>query len=265
MRRAPTSAIVAAALLLAAAAGCGGGQASTATAREGESLRSARQQLDRERRELARLRGQLSAAAVGPDGAPLQPADAALAADVERRDALLRSRSAQLGERLVRHLGRFDRRDEEARQRDPQLAAALRMKSDEDIEVAQEWIDRGGDYRRAIEILETQRRHDPGYERLEQALQRARAMRFVTAERLARIEPGMTAIDVRATLGPANLREVLRRPAEGVEAWFYPRAGGGRAAVYFRYDPRRQAFVVFQTETAVVTPERPEAPPATVG
>ncbi len=126
----------------------------------------------------------------------------------------------------------------------------MRLKSDEDVAVAQEWIERGGDYRRAIEILETQRVLDPGYPRLEQALARARDMRFVTTERFARVQEGMTPIDVRAALGPVNLRQVLRRPAERLEAWYYPKRGGGRAAVYFRYDQERRGYVVYRTDLA---------------
>jgi len=116
--------------------------------------------------------------------------------------------------------------------------------------VAQEWIDRGGDYRRAIEILETQRPLDPDYPRLDQALARARDMRFVTPQRFARVQAGMTPVDVRAALGPVNLREVLRRPAERLEAWYYPKRGGGKAAVYFRYDDGKRGFVVYETELA---------------
>jgi hypothetical protein len=144
----------------------------------------------------------------------------------------------------VRYLGGFADRDDEGRR------GAVRMKSDEDLAVAQEWIERGGDYRRAIEILETQRAVDSADARLDQALSRAREMRFVTPERFARVQAGMTPVDVRAALGPVNLREVLRRPAEQLEAWYYPKRGGGRAAVYFRYDEGRRAYVVYQTELA---------------
>ena len=112
--------------------------------------------------------------------------------------------------------------------------------------MAQEWIDRGGDYRRAIEILETQRALDPDYPRLDQALARARDMRFVTPQRFARVQTGMTPIDVRAALGPVNL-----------EAWYYPKRDGGKAAVYFRYEEGRRGFVVYQTELAAGAAQPP--------
>jgi hypothetical protein len=110
----------------------------------------------------------------------------------------------------------------------------VRLKSDEDVEVAQEWIERGGDYRRAIEILETQRRHDPGYQRLEQALAAARAERFVSADRFARVLKGMSQAEVRGVLGPVNLRLVRSYPEQGVEVWLYPKRAGGAAGVFFR-------------------------------
>jgi len=238
-------------LLLAGIAGCdgeGGSRDAVQRQREWVALQAGKHALAAERRELATLRARLAAAPLDPEGRPLGDGDRALAADVEARARRVNDASAQLGERLVRHIAGFP--PGEADQLPPGLAAAIRLKSDEDVEVAQEWIDRGGDYRRAIEILEMQLPVDPGYARLEQALVRAREMRFVTAERLAKVTPGMAAAEVRAALGPVNLHEVHRRPAERLEAWYYPRQGGGRAAVYFRYDAERGGYVVYRTELA---------------
>jgi hypothetical protein len=240
--------------------GCGSAEeerAARARQREWSSLRHTKRALDAERRELTRLRGQLAAAPVGPDGAPTGEAATALAADVAARERRIGARSAALGKRLVRYAAGFARREGEPMP--PALQEAIRLKSDEDVEVAQEWIERGGDYRRAIEIYETQRHLDPGYARLEQALARAREMRHVTSERFARVRPEMTRAEVRAALGPVNLRQVLRRPAERLEAWFYPSVGGGRAAVYFRYDEERRAYVVYRTETAAGARRQPAA------
>ncbi len=131
----------------------------------------------------------------------------------------------------------------------------MRLKSDEDLAVAQEWIDRGGDYRRAIEILETQLQADPGYARLEQALARAREMRYVTPERFARVEPGMTALDVRAALGPVNLREVRRRPPSG------SRPGTTRS----RGEARRRSTSVTTSSGIATSSTRPSSLPAARG
>lgn len=253
IRRGETSAIafVAALLVLLLVTGCRGAddeRAAAARQREWSALVASKRALDAERQELQRVRARLANAPVGPDGVPLDAADRAALGDVEARERRLRARSQELGERLIQHVARFAPGDDA--ELSPELYAAVRLKSDEDLAVAQEWIDRGGDYRRAIEILETQLQADPGYARLEQALARAREMRFVTSERFARVEPGMTALDVRAALGPVNLREVRRRPAERLEAWYYPKQGGGKAAVYFRYDAERRRYVVYETELA---------------
>jgi hypothetical protein len=261
--RSATAAIVLVLSLLAGLAGCGNGseeRAAAARAREWAAMQRDKRALDAERAELARLRGHLASVPIAEDGTPALAGDAALGREVAARQQRIAAASSSLGERLVRHLGGL-RRGAEGQQ--SAWRRAVRLKSDEDVAVAQEWIDRGGDYRRAIEILETQRALDPGYPRLEQALARAREMRFVTAERFARVQEGMTPIDVRAALGPVNLRQVLRRPAERLEAWYYPKRGGGRAAVYFRYDQQRRGYVVYRTELA--TGARRAAPSAVVG
>ena len=113
--------------------------------------------------------------------------------------------------------------------------AAIRMKSDEDILLAREYIEEAGDYRRAIEIYETALAADPDNPRLRTELETARARRYVTRERFALIQEGMTQDEVRRLLGPPNLQDVRDYPERGVTAWFYPKdATGAAAAVWFR-------------------------------
>jgi hypothetical protein len=112
--------------------------------------------------------------------------------------------------------------------------AAIRMKSDEDIAVAHQFIDRAGDYRRACEIYEAALADDPRNPRLREELARAQAARYMTAERFSRAAPGMSAAAVRAALGPPNAHDVRSYPDKRVVAWFYPRdASGAAAAVWF--------------------------------
>jgi hypothetical protein len=113
--------------------------------------------------------------------------------------------------------------------------AAIRMKSDEDILLAREYIEEAGDYRRAIEIYETALAADPDNPRLRTELETAKARRYVTRERFALVQEGMAQDEVRRLLGPPNLQDVRDYPERGVTAWFYPKdASGAAAAVWFR-------------------------------
>jgi hypothetical protein len=244
---------------LAVAAGCGAGEPPALTPDQQDEwhhLQRTRRELSERRRELGRWRRELD---VEPATSSLESeaAHAELVARVARTEQEIAKRSDAFGNRLVWFLGELAVPAGEPAPRE--LQQAIRLKSDEDLEVGAEWIERGGDYRRAIEIYEMQRRLDPGYERLAQALAEARAMRFVTAERFARVDRGMTRADVRAALGPVNLRMIRSFPERGVEAWLYPKQGGGTAAVFFRRDPSRRALVVYNTNFDL------RAPPAAPG
>jgi hypothetical protein len=109
------------------------------------------------------------------------------------------------------------------------------MKSDEDIALAREWIDKGGDYKRAIDIYTNALRFDPDNEALEQAMAEAEQNRYMSAERFAAAKKGMTEAEVRAVLGQVNLHNVKSFPDRKVVAWFYPTSeDGAAAAVWFR-------------------------------
>jgi hypothetical protein len=112
--------------------------------------------------------------------------------------------------------------------------AAIRMKSDEDILLARDYIQEGGDYRRAIEIYNAALMVDPEYDRLQQALEEAQGRRYMTQEAFDQVKKGMTQAEVRQLLGQPNLHNVRDYPDRGVEAWFFPKnAEGAAAAVWF--------------------------------
>lgn len=194
-------------------------------------LLAAKHRLDAERAQLGALGG--DSAAPAP---PLPPGTAAAAEALSpSRDRLAREADAlaqQFGRRLVAYINAnppVEGAPLAARQ-----LAAIRMKSDEEIAAAHEFIARGGDYRRACEIYEAALAGDPQNPRLREELARARAARYMSAGRFARAAPGMTAEQVRAALGPPNVYDVHSFADQGVVGWFYPRdASGTAAAVWF--------------------------------
>lgn len=208
------------ALVFSLAAGCGkpeeeDGQAirAEAGAAEWQWLQAAKKQLDEQRGRLATLKD--------PAGAePLRKEVAARTAELNRRlvDFINANAAASPGE------------PPDERQR-----AAIRMKSDEDILLAREYVEEGGDYRRAIDIYETALAADPDNERLRRELEATRARRYMTPQRFGQVKEGMTQDEVRRLLGPPNVQDVRAYPERGVTAWFYPKdATGAAAAVWFQ-------------------------------
>jgi len=129
---------------------------------------------------------------------------------------------------------------------------AIRMKSDEDILIASEFIDKGGNYKRAIDIYEQSLLLDPDNAELKAAIEHASEMRFMTEERLSQVEKKMSEDEVRALLGPVNLNFIKKFDDRGVTAWFYPREDGGAAAVYF--ESKNDALRVYQVDYEATKP-----------
>lgn len=182
-------------------------------------LQKSRRELDGKRQELARARQR----AARPGAA--DPAVLALAQDV-------RTRTEEYRRRLLQFIN--DNPPPAGEPASGLTLEAIRLKSDEDILVAREHIDEGGDYRTAIDIYEAALAVDPENERLEQELAKAQARRYMTRQRFEQAQEGMTADQVRALLGPPNVNDIRDYPARGVTGWFYARdAQGGAAAVWF--------------------------------
>ncbi len=139
----------------------------------------------------------------------------------------------------------------------PELAAAIRMKSSEDLLLAHEYIERGGDYAKAIDILASARTVDPDNQELAAAQAEAERLRYMDEERFSRIEKGMTPDDVRAELGQVKQQNV-RNAEAGQVVWLYPREDGAAAAVFFRARPDGILEVDDTNFEAVASPtERP--------
>jgi tetratricopeptide (TPR) repeat protein len=143
--------------------------------------------------------------------------------------------------------------------------AAIRMKSDEDIRLAQQFIAQGGDYQRAIDIYQEALVVDPQNPRLREELARARARRYMTRQTFAAVKAGMGQDEVRALLGQPNLHNVRAYPRHAVIGWFYPKdESGAAAAVWFHDDGGR--YTVYLLDFAALeprSPTRPAEPPST--
>jgi hypothetical protein len=134
--------------------------------------------------------------------------------------------------------------------------AAIRMKSDEDILLARQYIDQGGDYQRAIDIYKEALIVDPGYPRLQQELARAHARRYVVRETFHQIKEGMDQEEVRRLLGQPNVHNVREYPDRGVIGWFYPKdTSGSAAAVWFHKEGSRHTVYLFDFDALQPPPE----------
>lgn len=142
----------------------------------------------------------------------------------------------------------------------PEQLAAIRMKSAEDMETAREWIEKGGDYLRAIEIYNSQLKADPDNEDLKAALATAEVMRFMTPDRFAAVKKGMTQDEVRAALGQVHLRNVRVDEEKGVTSWLYRTEDGGGAGVFFKQDAKSDVLVVYDSKFDYVKPQVVESP-----
>ena len=205
-------------------------------------LEKAHQTLTAKREELAGARQ----ARRGQENAEADPAVQALALDV-------RTRTEEYRRRLLEFINRNP--PPAGEKASGRTLEALRLKSDEDILVAREHIDEGGDYRTAIDIYEAALAVDPDNPRLREELESAQARRYMTRERFEQVQEGMTADQVRTLLGSPNVNDVREYPERGVTGWFYARdARGGAAAVWFEKKGRNGQQVVYEVAFDALPP-----------
>jgi hypothetical protein len=227
--------------LLAAAPGCRPRAETPSAARKPPAAESEWSWLERTESDLAARRARLAAA---PDP-KLQKETEALAVELNRRLAAYINADPPLqGEPPT------------ARQK-----AALRLRSDEEIQLARTYLEQGGDFQRAIDILTQALAVDADNPRLKEELARARARRYMTRQTFAQVRKGMTPDEVRRLLGAPNLNNVRGYPDRNVVGWFYPRdAGGAATAVWFHREEGK--LVVYLTDFDAVHPPPPApAPP----
>ena len=207
--------------LAALAAGCSGSkqteQAAAAEARKTEWswLEDAKKNLDAKRQELAGLEAQAAAGAIDQAKVDQFHQEVDKAEDIfgGKLATYINGDPPVLGEPM-----------------NPSQLAAMRMKSDEDILIAKDFITLGGDYRKAIDILSSSLQADPDNPALKAALAAAEANRFMSAERFAKVKKGMSEAEIKAALGVPLARNVKHYPEKKIVAWFYPKTESGDAA-----------------------------------
>jgi hypothetical protein len=224
---------------------CGGGSSSGNAEADAEWawLNDTKQDLDSQRQELADLRQQSAEAEIAGEAAAEEGAEevegemVAEEVDIEAQIATLDEEVAAKADEFTLRLVTFlnDDAPNEGEPPTERYVAALRLKSDEDIILAQEWIEKGGDYKRALDIYKTALVYDPDNADLQAAKAEA---------------------EVRMLLGQANLHNVRKYDDKNVVAWFYPTAEGGvAAAVWFQPDDDGVQRV-YQIKFQAVDPKR---------
>lgn len=250
-------------------AACAGGE-DEATQREAEfaAIEQQKAALEAKRLEVAQLEERLAAArALGEEGEEAEEAaegeamggETASVEELEQQLAQARDEAQALGEEFMTNLVGFLNSANMVQGEEPTgvLLEAIRMKSAEDLIIAKEYISAGGDYRRAIEILQTALMLDPDNPELVAALEQAKADQYMTEERFAQVSKGMTMDQVRERLGTVNVHNVREYPEKNVTAWFYRREDKGAAGVYFQ--DKDGEMVVYRADYDAITPGGEEA------
>jgi hypothetical protein len=231
------------ACVLAVLAGaCGGGEDQAGAAAEAEmtALQEQKAALDGKRGEIAALKEQIATAgemgdeaAEGAEGEEVEagPSVEELQAQLEQLEGEEEAMSESYMTAIVTVLNSANMIEGEAIPES--IQQVIRMKSAEDVMIAREYIWEGGDYRRAIEILDTALMLDPENADLQAARDQANVDQYMTEERFAQVAKGMTPDEVRARIGTVNRHNLREYPDRNVTAWFYRREDKGAAGVWF--------------------------------
>lgn len=241
-------------VLLALFAACsGGGQDDSAeqASAQWNEIQEQKKKLDAQRAELLQLEEQLVAADAAEDGeqaagdadsegsedaetepaeAPMTPEEIQAKIDDLRSD--MTSETDALYGKVVETINNSGL--VEGAELTPEQRQAFDMKAEIDIIYAQEYIDRGGDYQRAIDIYSQALRSDPTNEKLLAAKAEAEKLQHMDEERFSLVKKGMTQAEVRGVLGTVKNTNVREFTEQNRIGWFYRKEDGGAAGVYFK-------------------------------
>jgi len=159
--------------------------------------------------------------------------------------------SDQVAEKVVAYLNAAQLTVDGERTPDQQFA--IDVKVGEDILVAQEYVDKGGDYSRALDIYHMAQALDPDNPELLAAIAKAESDRYMTEERFAQVKKKMTEDEVRRLLGQVKHTNVREFEDKGVVGWFYRKEDGGAAGVYFKES--KGQMLVYSTDYNAIAQE----------
>jgi len=125
----------------------------------------------------------------------------------------------------------------------PDQLAAVRINSSEGIAVAREYVELGGDYRKAIDIYNQLLQADPDNADVKAAKAQAESLRFMNPTRFASVKKGMTDGEVIAAIGRPLGRNIKEYPDKKVTAWSTEERGGRRGGIFFHEkDGKKTAY-----------------------
>ncbi len=121
----------------------------------------------------------------------------------------------------------------------PATVQGLTIYSDEAILIAEETVVKSGDYKKAINGLDSVSRYYeslglPPHQPLVDKMANLDEMRFITKERFDLVKKKMTMDEVKETIGTPYYQNIQLDTKRGVETWLYRKREGGAAAVHFK-------------------------------
>ncbi|MGQ9494870.1 MAG: hypothetical protein ACUVRY_01190 [Thermoanaerobaculaceae bacterium] len=122
----------------------------------------------------------------------------------------------------------------------PETLEGLKIYAQDAILNAREYMNEAGDYRKAVELLETAEGYFAAIsatppDELKELLEEAKRLRFITKERFDAVKKGMTKAEVRAITGTPLALNVREQEVKGqkVTVWLFRSEEGDIASFFF--------------------------------
>jgi hypothetical protein len=121
----------------------------------------------------------------------------------------------------------------------PATAEGLNLYSDEAILIADDMVAKSGDYKKAINSLDSASSYYdsiglPPYQPLIDKMAALDDIRFITQERFDLVKKNMTMDEVKESAGVPYYQNIQVDEKRKVETWLYRKREGGAAAIYFK-------------------------------